>query len=249
MTDLSGRVALVTGSANGLGRAIATELALAGARLALVDIDLSGLETAASELANAEAFVCDLASGDETKALPSRVLERLGRVDVLVNNAGVREVAPLQDMRLDSWQRTFAVNVTAPFLLAQGLAPNMLDRGWGRIVNVASVAAELAMSQRVAYNSSKAAVVTLTKSLALELGDGGVTCNAVAPGIVETSLNRDYITVEPLRSVVIANTPAGRWGQPAELAGVVGFLCSDASSFVNGVTIPVDGGWLAAKGY
>jgi NAD(P)-dependent dehydrogenase (short-subunit alcohol dehydrogenase family) len=249
MSELTGRVALVTGAANGLGRAIATALADAGARLALVDIDETGLERAASELASADAFVCDLSVIEQVEAVPSAVVDRVGRVDVLVNNAGVRDVVALDDVTPASWHRTFAVNVTAAFLLAQGVAPDMRERRWGRIVNIASIAAELAMTKRIAYNASKAAVVALTKSLALELGGHGITSNAVSPGIVETALNRDYVTVEPLRSVVIENTPTRRWGQPPEVASVVRFLCSDAASFVNGATVPVDGGWLAAKGY
>jgi NAD(P)-dependent dehydrogenase (short-subunit alcohol dehydrogenase family) len=127
--------------------------------------------------------------------------------------------------------------------------PHMRRRGGGRVVNIASVAAELAFRDRAAYNVSKAGLVTLTKSMALELGGAGICCNAIAPGIVETPLNRHYFDDPALRAAIVENTPMGRWGQPAEIAGPVVFLCSDAAGFINGVTIPVDGGWSCGKGY
>jgi gluconate 5-dehydrogenase/2-deoxy-D-gluconate 3-dehydrogenase len=253
VTLLAGRVAIVTGAANGLGRAIADGLHRAGASLALVDIDADGLERASGELrgegAEVEPIVADLADPDQVRAIPEAVVARFGRIDILVNNAGVRDVYSVEDLPLDRWQRTFDINLTAPFLLSQGAAPYMRRQGKGRIVNIASIAAELAFKDRSAYNASKAGVVALTKSLTLELAADGICCNAIAPGIIETSLNRHYFAQEPLRSTIVANTPAGRWGQPPEIAGPVVFLCTDEASFVNGVTIPVDGGWLAGKGY
>jgi NAD(P)-dependent dehydrogenase (short-subunit alcohol dehydrogenase family) len=253
VTLLAGRVAIVTGAAGGLGRAIADGLHRAGASLALVDIDADGLERASGELrgegAEVEPIVADLADPDQVRAIPEAVVARFGRIDILVNNAGVRDVYSVEDLPLDRWQRTFDINLTAPFLLSQGAAPYMRRQGKGRIVNIASVAAELAFKNRSAYNASKAGVVALTKSLTLELAGDGICCNAIAPGIIETSLNRHYFAQEPLRSTIVANTPAGRWGQPPEIAGPVVFLCTDEASFVNGVTIPVDGGWLAGKGY
>jgi NAD(P)-dependent dehydrogenase (short-subunit alcohol dehydrogenase family) len=253
VTLLAGRVAIVTGAANGLGRAIADGLHRAGASLALVDIDADGLERASGELrgegAEVEPIVADLADPDQVRAIPEAVVARFGRIDILVNNAGVRDVYSVEDLPLDRWQRTFDINLTAPFLLSQGAAPYMRRQGKGRIVNIASIAAELAFKDRSAYNASKAGVVALTKSLTLELAGDGICCNAIAPGIIETSLNRHYFAQEPLRSTIVANTPAGRWGQPPEIAGPVVFLCTDEASFVNGVTIPVDGGWLAGKGY
>ena len=250
---LEGRVAVVTGAAHGLGRAIADGLHAAGARLALVDRDDNGLRTAAAELAEAgadvETYVADLADPDQTERIPGAVAARFGGVDILVNNAGVRDVFAFTELPLASWQRTMEVNLTAPFLLGKGVAPFMRERGGGRIVNIASVAAELAFNERAAYNVSKAGVVMLTKSMALELGGSGICCNAIAPGIVETPLNRHYFDDRELRSAIVANTPAGRWGQPPEIAGPVVFLCSDAASFINGATIPVDGGWSCGKGY
>jgi NAD(P)-dependent dehydrogenase (short-subunit alcohol dehydrogenase family) len=250
---LAGRVAIVTGAANGLGRAIADGLHREGAGLALVDVAAEGLERASGELreegAEVESIVAELGDAGQVRAIPETVIARFGRIDILVNNAGVRDVYSVEDLPLERWQRTIDINLTAPFLLSQGAVPYMRRQGKGRIVNIASIAAELAFKNRSAYNASKAGVVALTKSLALEFAGDGICCNAIAPGIIETSLNRHYFEEEPLRSTIVANTPAGRWGQPPEIAGPVVFLCSDAASFVNGVTIPVDGGWSAGKGY
>jgi NAD(P)-dependent dehydrogenase (short-subunit alcohol dehydrogenase family) len=251
LTQLHGRVAIVTGAANGLGRAIAEALQRAGALLALVDVDAEGLDRTAAELkgGEVETFVADLAEPNQTRGIPGAVADRFGRIDILVNNAGVRDVYSVEDLPLDRWQRTLDINLTAPFLLCQGVVPHMRKQGKGRIVNIASIAAELGFKDRSAYNASKAGVVMLTKSLALELAADGICCNAISPGIIETSLNRHYFDEEPLRTTIVSNTPAGRWGQPPEIAGPVVFLCSDEASFINGVTLPVDGGWLAGKGY
>jgi NAD(P)-dependent dehydrogenase (short-subunit alcohol dehydrogenase family) len=251
VTQLDGRVAIVTGAANGLGRAIAEALQRAGALLALVDVDAEGLEQAAAELkgGEVETFVADLADAEQIRGIPAAVAARFDRIDILVNNAGVRDVYSVEDLPLDRWQRTLDINLTAPFLLCQGVVPYMRKQGKGRIVNIASIAAELGFKDRSAYNASKAGVVMLTKSLALELAGDGICCNAISPGIIETSLNRHYFDEEPLRTTIVTNTPAGRWGQPPEIAGPVVFLCSDEASFINGVTLPVDGGWLAGKGY
>ncbi len=250
---LEGRVAVVTGAAQGLGRAIAEELDNAGARLALVDIDEQELQKAQAELngrgADVATFVVDLADPAQIGSLPASVADRFGGIDILVNNAGVRSVHGYLEQPLDDWRRTLDINLTAPFLLSQGVVPYMLERGKGKIVNVASVAAELGFKNRVAYNVSKAGVAMLTKSIALELGAQGICCNAVGPGIVETSLNRQYFDDEQLRTAIISNTPAGRWGQPPEVAHPVVFLCSDGADFVNGVTLMVDGGWCTGKGY
>jgi NAD(P)-dependent dehydrogenase (short-subunit alcohol dehydrogenase family) len=248
---LDRRVAIVTGAANGLGRAIAAALHAAGARLALVDVDADGLREAATELASDDVatFVVDLAEADRVAGIPAAVDARFGAIDILVNNAGVRDVYAFAEYPLEQWRRTLEINLTAPFLLAQGVVPHMRRRGGGRVVNIASVAAELAFRDRAAYNVSKAGLVTLTKSMALELGGDGICCNAIAPGIVETPLNRHYFDDPALRTAIVENTPMGRWGQPAEIAGPVVFLCSDAAGFINGVTIPVDGGWSCGKGY
>lgn len=250
---LSGRTAVVTGAAQGLGLAIAEGLCAAGARVALVDVKLPELQQAEKSIrsggGSAVAFRADVAEPDQVRELAAAVSAELGAVDILVNNAGVRTVEPVLEIGIDSWRRAIDVNLTGPFLMIQAFGPGMVARRSGRIVNVTSVAAELAFTNRAAYNASKGGLTMLTKSVALELGRYGVRCNAVAPGIVETPLNSHYFADPQMRDAVLGNTPAGRWGQPADVVAPVLFLCSDAADFVNGATIPADGGWLTGKGY
>jgi NAD(P)-dependent dehydrogenase (short-subunit alcohol dehydrogenase family) len=249
---LDGQVAVVTGGAQGLGLEIARGLLDAGARVAIADVDDAALERATSELADAgevAALQVDLADPDAAAALPDRVVERLGRLDAVVNNAGIRAVHDFVDHPLDDWRRTFAVNVDAPFLVSQAAARHLISAGGGSIVNVTSVAAELSFGQRSAYNASKAALTSLTRSMAMELGRHAIRCNAVAPGIVETPLNAAYLRDSPLTPVIVDGTPLGHWGSAQDLAGPVVFLCSPAAAFVTGSVITVDGGWTTWKGY
>ena len=251
--DLTGRTAVVTGAAQGLGLAIAEGLIAAGARVALVDVKLPELKQAEKSISSnggrAVAFQADVAEPEQVRELAAAVTTELGAVDILVNNAGVRTVEPVLEIGIESWRRAIDVNLTGPFLMIQAFGPGMVERRSGWIVNVTSVAAELAFTNRAAYNASKGGLAMLTKSVALELGRYGVRCNAVAPGIIETPLNSDYFADPKMRDSVLSNTPVGRWGQPPDIVAPVLFLCSAAADFVNGATIPVDGGWLTGKGY
>ena len=251
--DLAGKVALVTGAAGGLGSAIVDRLRADGARVALADLGGDAL-TAAVERAggagsDAAAFAIDLRDGAEVAALPDRVANTMGGIDLLVNNAGVRTVVGLLEHPLASWQQTLDVNLTAPFLLIQAAVPHMLSRGGGKIVNITSTAAALGFKNRAAYNVSKAGLTMLTKSVALELGSQGIRCNAVAPGIVETPLNSHYFEDAAFAQLITDNTATASWGQPPDVAAAVAFLCSDETNFINGATLLVDGGWSTGKGY
>jgi NAD(P)-dependent dehydrogenase (short-subunit alcohol dehydrogenase family) len=186
---------------------------------------------------------------DQVRALPERVVTRFGRLDILVNNAGVRSISPFLEQSLDEWRAAMDVNLTAPYLLSQAAIPHLLRHGRGKIVNITSVASELGFKNRSAYNASKAGLTMLTKSIALELAADGINCNAVAPGVIETPLNRDYFTDPAFTKVIVDNTPAATWGQPTDIGAAVVFLAGPASDFINGVTIPVDGGWSTGKGY
>jgi NAD(P)-dependent dehydrogenase (short-subunit alcohol dehydrogenase family) len=251
--DMTSKVAIVTGAAQGIGFGIAARLAGDGARVALVDVNADGLAEAAAKLGAAghevATFVADLTDEAQARALPALVAARFGRIDVLVNNAGVRTVSALADTSLGSWQRALDTNLTAPFLLIQSVLPHFLAQGGGKIVNITSTAAELGFKNRAAYNVSKAGLAMLTKSVALELGGQGVRCNAVAPGIIETALNRDYFADPGLTRVIVESTPNGTWGAPPDVAAAVSFLASDETGFINGATLLVDGGWSAGKGY
>jgi NAD(P)-dependent dehydrogenase (short-subunit alcohol dehydrogenase family) len=254
MTDLTGRVAIVTGAAQGIGFGIAERLGRDGAALVLVDIDGEGLNDAAAGLADSGGgkpltIAADLTDPSAAPEVTARAVEHFGGLDILVNNAGIRVVSSFVEHSLADWQRTLDVNLTAPFMLAQAAIPHMLSRGKGKIVNITSIAAELGFKNRAAYNVSKAGLAMLTKSIVLELGGQGIRCNSVAPGVIETPLNRHYFTDPGLNQIIVDATPAGTRGSPPDIAAAVAFLASDESDFVNGATVLVDGGWSTGKGY
>jgi len=251
-TTIKGDVALVTGAAGGLGRAICRALHDAGARVALVDIDKKSLDEAVTELGGGEriaGFAADLTDDDETAGLPDRVREHFGSLQILVNNAGVRQIAPLLEVTPAEWRRTLDVDLTAPFALSRAALPGMLEQGRGKIVNIASMAGHLAFQNRAAYCAAKAGVIMLTKTITLEYGGQGIWCNAVAPGVIETPMTSAYFQSEEMAASIRANAPMARWGQPAEIAEPVVFLSGPGSDYVNGTTLFVDGGWTAGKGY
>jgi NAD(P)-dependent dehydrogenase (short-subunit alcohol dehydrogenase family) len=246
-------VALVTGSAQGMGFAIARTLRAAGAMVALSDINEEALRKAEATIGTSEdevrSFAADLGDAAAAAGLADRVHASFGRLDIVVNNAGMRGVHAYLDHPLDVWQRTQDVNLTAPFLICQAAARHMVAQGGGRIVNVTSSAARLGFKNRSAYNASKAGLEMLTKSIALELGVHGIRCNAVAPGVIETPINSAYLQGSELTPIILDGTPVGHWGQPEDIAAAVLFLCQPASDFINGAVLAVDGGWTAGKGY
>lgn len=244
---LHGRRGVVTGAGQGIGEAIAVALLAAGAEVVLLDRDAE-VERTAERIGAAGARTADVSDEAGVQAAFADLLAG-GPVDFLVNNAGVRTVTPLLEVTLEQWRRTLAVNLDGTFLCTQAVLPGMLERGGGAIVNVASVAGILAFRDRPAYNTSKAGLIAFTKSVAVELAGRGIRCNAVAPGVVETPLTAHYFGDEDFADGIRRSTAAGRWGQPADIADPVVFLCSDAARFVSGETLVIDGGWCAGKGY
>lgn len=242
---LDGRVVLVTGAAGGIGTALARSLVAAGAGVALADVDEAGLRRSVDQAGggHAEPFLVDLASDDETAALPARVVEHFGRLDVLVNNAGIRKITPMADLGPEEWRRTLDINLTAPYVLSRAAIPAMLGNGRGKIVNIASLAGLTAVRGRAAYGAAKAGMIMLTRTIALEFGHQGIWCNALAPGVIETPMTSHVLRSPEMTGTVRAITPVGRAGQPDEVAQSVIFLAGPDSDYINGVTIPIDGGW------
>ncbi len=244
--SLDGRVALVTGASRGLGWAIAKGLAEAGAAVVLNSRDQATLEDRCAELTKAgyRAAVAAFDVSDEAaiRDAVQGVVEKFGRLDILINNAGITHRAPLDEFTTEAWQRVIDVNQTALFVLAREAAKPMVAQGWGRIVNVGSIMSTLGRPGIPAYVAAKHAVAGLTKALAIELGPQGINCNAIGPGYFTTEITTDLQANPEFDAHVKLRTPLGRWGKPEELAGVAIFLSSDAASYVNGHLLLVDGG-------
>ena len=247
----AGKVAVITGAGVGIGRAIAEAFVAEGASVAVVDRDGAAADAVADAIGRerALAVTTDITSQAETRAMAATVADHFGRLDVLVNNAGVRFIAPFAEMSLETWQSTLDVNLTGSFLCIQAVLPTMLGQGRGKVVNVASTTGILALTKRSAYAASKAGIIGLTKSLAYELSAQGIWVNAVAPGPTETPMNARYFDDEEMRGILRKEIPLGRWGQPHEIAAAILFLASDESDYVCGAVLEVDGGWLSGKGY
>ncbi|HKA52029.1 MAG TPA: 3-oxoacyl-ACP reductase family protein [Candidatus Binatia bacterium] len=243
---------LVTGGGSGIGRAVCLAFARAGADVGVADVSLGGAETTAQEVrksgGKAAALRVDVTDPDSVQATVNQAVAALGRVDVLVNSAGVREIVPFLQLPFAEWQRVIATNLTGTFLCSQAVARHLVARGrGGKIVNLASVAGLMAVPNRAAYVSSKHAVVGLTKEMAMELADKNIQVNAVAPGVVRTSMTESYFDKAEIVEGLKRAHPAGRWAQPEEIANLVLFLASPEADFITGATFPIDGGFMAGK--
>jgi len=235
-------VAVVTGAAGGLGGAIVAALLEAGHRVVLLDLKPPVLPAAGSECGLA--LACDITDESSVQAAARQTLKAFGRCDVLVNNAAVLpQSKPAEDLAVDEWDRTFAVNVRGAFLCCKHFGRPMLDQGAGSIVNLASIGASVPNAAG-AYGPSKAAVLGLTRQLAVEWGPRGVRCNAVSPGLVRTPMSEHFYRDERIHAARKSLVPLRRIGEPAEIADVVAFLASPASRYMNGEELVVDGGFL-----
>ena len=241
------KTAVVTGAARGIGLAITERFLAEGYRVAMIDIDAPTLMSAAARLSPADrvlAIECDVADPAQVDDAVERAVRAFGRVDALVNNAGIAVFKPLLEHTFEEWSRVIAVNLTGAFLCTQACAPHMLAAGGGAVVNIGSISGLRASTLRVAYGTSKAALMHLTKQQAAELGNRGIRVNAVAPGPVDTAMAKQVHTPD-IRADYHDAIPLNRYGTEAEIAAAVWFLCSDAGSYVNGQTLAVDGGFDA----
>ncbi|MBZ4021016.1 gluconate 5-dehydrogenase [Rhodobacter sp. TJ_12] len=244
--DLQGRRALITGSSQGIGFALAQGLAAAGAQVVLNGRDRTKLEAAAANIPGAELLAFD-ATDHEAVRKAVDAFESEGKpIDILVNNAGMQHRAPLEDFPADAFDKLLQTNVASVFHVGQAVARHMIARGAGKIVNIASVQTALARPGIAPYTATKGAVANLTKGMATDWAKHGLNCNAIAPGYFDTPLNAALVADETFSAWLEKRTPAGRWGKVEELQGACIFLASDAASFVNGHTLFVDGGVTAS---
>jgi NAD(P)-dependent dehydrogenase (short-subunit alcohol dehydrogenase family) len=247
MSEATQKVALVTGSARGIGLATAKRFLADGWRVALLDIDKETLNRTYNSLIRSDAVIaihCDVADAEGVASALATVAENFGRLDALVNNAGIAIFKPILEVTYDDWSRVLAVNLTGPFLCAQAAAPLMRDSGGGAIVNITSISGLRASTLRTAYGTSKAGLAHLTQQQAVELASLGIRVNAVAPGPVDTAMAKAVHTPE-IRAAYHDAIPLNRYGLEQELAEAIFFLCSDRASYITGQTIAVDGGFEA----
>lgn len=247
---LEGKVAIVTGSAQGIGKSTVEKLHRSGAAVVVSDIQREAGEAVAAALGERAAFIpCDVSDADAVAALVEETVRRFGRLDVMVNNAGINSGRPedrvtVERYPIETWRRIIDVDLTGTFYCSRAAARRMLEQGSGSIVNVASVAGVVALRLQVAFVAAKAAIIRMTEAMACELGPRGIRVNVVSPGSILTEGTRQLFYADPEKSRrILSFIPQGRPGETAEIAEAIAWLASDASSYVNGHNLVVDGGW------
>lgn len=256
--DLTGKVALVTGASYGIGFAIAKGLASAGATIVFNDrneeLVEKGIEAYKEEGIKAYGYVCDVTDEDAVEELIKKIENEVGVVDILVNNAGIIKRIPMCEMKAAEFREVIDVDLNAPFIMSKAVIPGMIKKGHGKIINICSMMSELGRETVSAYAAAKGGLKMLTKNIASEFGEHNIQCNGIGPGYIATPQTAPLREKQadgsrhPFDSFIIAKTPAARWGDPEDLAGPAVFLASDASNFVNGHILYVDGGILAYIG-
>ena len=246
---LKDRVALITGSSKGLGKAMALALAGEGARLALVSRNQEQLAATAEDArrlgVDAEVFPADVSDEQQALQLEKEVLRRFGGIDILINNAGINIRKTLVEFTLEEWNRVMNTNVTSVFLLCRSFVPHMKGKGYGRIINMTSIMSWVSMPGRTAYSTSKSALLGFIRALALELAPEGITVNAISPGLFATEMNTVLMQNPELNQQFLSRIPLGRWGRVEEIGQLAVYLCSEEAGFITGTDILIDGGWCA----
>ena len=256
--SLEGKVALVTGGAYGIGFAIAEAFAQAGAKIAFNCRSQKHLEQALADYKakgiDAKGYICDVTDEEAVKALVAQIEKELGVIDILVNNAGIIKRIPMCDMTVDEFRQVIDIDLNAPFIVSKAVIPGMIKKGHGKIINVCSMMSELGRETVSAYAAAKGGLKMLTRNIASEYGEYNIQCNGIGPGYIATPQTAPLRERQadgsrhPFDAFIVSKTPAARWGTPEDLMGPAVFLASDASNFVNGHILYVDGGILAYIG-
>lgn len=251
--SLEGKVALVTGASYGIGFALASAFAKAGATVVFNDLKQemvdNGLAAYKAEGIKAHGYVCDVTNEDQVNAMVAQIEKEVGVIDILVNNAGIIKRIPMVDMTAAEFRQVIDVDLNAPFIVAKAVIPSMIKKGGGKIINICSMMSELGRETVSAYAAAKGGLKMLTRNIASEYGEFNIQCNGIGPGYIATPQTEPLrIDGHPFNSFIIAKTPAARWGTPEDLMGPAVFLASNASDFVNGHVLYVDGGILAYIG-
>lgn len=246
--QLKGRVALVTGGTKGLGKSMAEGLAEAGASVALLSRNADQAREVAESIAAAtgrkcQGYGCDVTVPEQVDALVAQVLAEFGQVDILINNAGINTRGAIDELTLEQFLEVQNINVTGPWLLCRALAGHLKERRYGRIINIGSTLSVIALPNRTPYATSKGAVLQMTRALALEWAPYGITVNCVMPGPFGTEMNTSIKDDPAAYASFVSKIPLGRWGELDEIQGIAVFLASDASSFITGAALAIDGGW------